>query len=367
LSYSYFTIDGDLRMKLKNTLGVVIGSLVAASSLGALAQGQGAVEVEAFGKRSFTESNRDVSNGNLFGGSIGYYLTDDVSLNLSHGVYEGIESDEDYPGTTSNKDIDGHLSTLEAVYHFGTPGAQSLRPYISAGVGHQSLDNTYARGQDKSTFALVGTGLKYYISENVLVKAGLDVMHSLDTENTEWMAGVGVGVNFGGSSTKQVAAAEPAEPMPEVCADSDNDGVCDQDDKCPGTEPNVTVDADGCPAVAEVVRVELDVKFDFDKSVVKPESYSDIKNLADFMKQYPQTTTVVEGHTDSVGTDAYNQKLSERRANAVRDVLVNQYGVEGERVNTAGYGESRPVADNATDAGRAVNRRVEAEVEAQAK
>lgn len=117
----------------------------------------------------------------------------------------------------------------------------------------------------------------------------------------------------------------------------------------------------------EAVRVELDVKFDFDKDRVKEESYGDIKNLADFMNQYPQTTTTVEGHTDSVGSDAYNQKLSERRANAVREVLVNQYGVDGSRVSTAGYGETRPVADNATDAGRAINRRVEAEVEAQVK
>ncbi len=80
--------------------------------------------------------------------------------------------------------------------------------------------------------------------------------------------------------------------------------------------------------VIETVRVELDVKFDFDKANVKPESQADIKALADFMNQYPQTTTVVEGHTDARGTDAYNQKLSERRANAVREVLVNQYGVE---------------------------------------
>lgn len=116
---------------------------------------------------------------------------------------------------------------------------------------------------------------------------------------------------------------------------------------------------------AEAVRVELDVKFDFDKDRVKEESYGDIKNLADFMNQYPQTTTTVEGHTDSIGSDAYNQGLSERRANAVRNVLVNQYGVDGSRVNAVGYGKTRPVADNATDAGRAINRRVEAEVEAQ--
>ncbi len=127
----------------------------------------------------------------------------------------------------------------------------------------------------------------------------------------------------------------------------------------------VMVEEPMAPEPAEMVRVELDVKFDFDKSVVKEGSYGDIKNLADFMQQFPQTTTVVEGHTDSVGTDAYNQGLSERRANAVRDVLVNQYGVSGSRVNAVGYGESRPVADNATAEGRAINRRVEAEVEAQ--
>ena len=130
-------------------------------------------------------------------------------------------------------------------------------------------------------------------------------------------------------------------------------------------EEEVMVEEVAVAEPAEAVRVELDVKFDFDKAQVKQESYGDIKALADFMKQYPQTSTVVEGHTDSVGSDAYNQGLSERRAGAVRDVLVNQYGVESNRVQAVGYGESRPVADNATADGRAINRRVEAEVEAQ--
>ena len=116
--------------------------------------------------------------------------------------------------------------------------------------------------------------------------------------------------------------------------------------------------------VAEPVRVELDVKFDFDRAEVKQDSMADIRDLADFMKQYGQTTTVVEGHTDSIGTDAYNQRLSERRANAVRDVLVNQHGLDASRIDAVGYGESRPVADNSTEEGRAINRRVEAEVEA---
>jgi OOP family OmpA-OmpF porin len=82
------------------------------------------------------------------------------------------------------------------------------------------------------------------------------------------------------------------------------------------------------------------------------------------MKQFPQTTTVVEGHTDAVGTEAYNQSLSERRAMAVREVLVNEFGIQPGRVDAIGFGEARPVADNDSEEGRAINRRVEAVVEA---
>lgn len=326
-------------MKLKNTLGVVIGSMVAATSLSALAQGQGAVEVEAFGKHYFTDSSRDIKNGELYGAGVSYFLTDDVSLGLSYGEYHDITS-EDRVQDGSHKNIKGSLTSLDAAYHFGAPGV-GLRPYVSAGVAHQSIGQADRGGRDRSTFANVGTGVKYYFTENFFAKASVDGMYNIDADEAEWMAGVGVGLNFGGGA-RQVAAVEPTpEPAPAPIVD---------------TEPE--------PA-PEVVRVELDVKFDFDKSRVREESYSDIKNLADFMQQYPQTTTVVEGHTDSVGTDQYNQRLSERRAEAVRNVLVNEYGVQGNRVNSVGYGESRPVADNSTEEGRQINRRVEAVVEAQ--
>ncbi len=260
------------------------------------------------------------------------------------------------------RNIKGSNTALDALYHFNNPG-DTLRPYVSAGFSDQSIGQTGRGGRNGSTFANVGGGAKLYFTENFYARAGVEAQYNIDQGDTEWAPSVGIGMNFGGGSKP----AAPAPVVAEVCADSDNDGVCDNVDKCPNTPANVTVDADGCPAVAEVVRVELDVKFDFDKSKVKEESYGDIKNLADFMNQYPATSTTVEGHTDSVGTDAYNQKLSERRASAVREVLVKQYGVGGERVNAVGYGESKPVADNATEAGRAVNRRVEAEVEAQAK
>ncbi len=348
-------------MKLKNTLGVVVSAVLAASSLSVMAQGQGAVEVDVFGQYYAPDSSRNVTEGDLYGTSIGYYLTEDVSLGLSYGEYHSMNSDDSYPGI-GHKEIKGSLAALNATYHFGSLG-DSLRPFVSSSVAHQSLSNTPARtGRDQTTFVNVGTGAKYFITENLFAKVNVDAMYGLDTGETEWMAGVGVGLNFGGAG-KPVEAA----PVIDVCTDSDNDGVCDDVDKCPDTAANVTVDADGCPAVAEVVRVELDVKFDFDKSVVKEESYSEIKTVADFMNQYPQTTTTVEGYTDSVGTDAYNQQLSQRRADAVRQVMVDQYGVAADRVNAVGEGESQPVADNATAEGRALNRRVEASVEAQAK
>ncbi|OLF55110.1 OmpA family protein [Pseudomonas chlororaphis] len=324
-------------MKLKNTLGIAIGSIVAVTSFGVLAQGQGAVEGELFYKKQYNDSVKHIEDGFNPGARIGYFLTDDLSLDLNYDKTNHTRSNDG----TGNQKIKGDTGSLLATYHFGQAGVDSLRPYVSGGFGHQSRTNVQAdghSGRDQSSLAIIGTGVKYYFTDNLFARAGVEADYAMDNGKWDYSALVGLGVNFGGNAGK--VAPAPA-PVPE-----------------PTPEPEAPV--------AEVVRVELDVKFDFDKSVVKPNSYADIKNLADFMKQYPQTTTVVEGHTDSVGPDAYNQKLSERRANAVKQVLTSQYGVESSRVQSVGYGESRPVADNATEAGRAVNRRVEAQVEAQA-
>ena len=200
-------------MKLKSTLGLAIGSLLAASSFGVFAQGQGAVEAEVFAKRYFTDSSRNMEDGNLFGGSVGYFLTDDVSLGLSYGEYHDIRSD-DRQGPRGRKNVKGSLTSLDAAYHFGTPGV-GLRPYVSAGMGHQSLSNLQPRtGRDRTTFANIGAGAKYYFSENVFAKASVDGVHGFDNHQSEWMAGVGVGVNFGGGA--KAPAPVVAEPVAEV-------------------------------------------------------------------------------------------------------------------------------------------------------
>ena len=326
-------------MKLKNTLGLAIGSLIAATSFGVLAQGQGAVEGELFYKKQYNDSVKHIEDGFNPGARIGYFLTDDLSLNLSYDKTNHTRSND---GTGSQK-IKGDTGSLVAQYHFGQAGVDSLRPYVEGGFGHQSRGNVQAdghSGRDQSTLAIAGAGVKYYFTNNLYARAGVESDYNLDNGKWDYSALVGLGVNFGGNAGAVAPAPTPA-PAPE-----------------PTPEPEAPV--------AQVVRVELDVKFDFDKSVVKPNSYGDVKNLADFMAQYPATNVEVAGHTDSVGPDAYNQKLSQRRADAVKQVLVKD-GVAPSRITSVGYGESRPVADNATEAGRAVNRRVEAAVETQAK
>ncbi|MEN9759139.1 MAG: hypothetical protein RL676_288 [Pseudomonadota bacterium] len=113
--------------------------------------------------------------------------------------------------------------------------------------------------------------------------------------------------------------------------------------------------------VVEKVTLKGDTLFDFDKSIVKPEGKQVLDRLADQAKDLQLEVIIAIGHADATGTDAYNQKLSERRAAAVKAYLVSK-GVAANKITTEGKGEKMPVADNKTREGRAKNRRVEVEV-----
>ena len=165
--------------------------------------------------------------------------------------------------------------------------------------------------------------------------------------------------------------------------DTDGDGVYDYLDKCPGTKKGVKVDANGCPPpkaaearvapkaaataiekqIVEKGRVTLNVQFDTNKAVVKPAYEKDIRELADAMTAHPELKIMIEGHTDSVGADKYNMNLSQKRADAIKNVLVKKYKVDPARLTAKGFGETKPIADNKTKAGRQQNRRVEASAE----
>jgi OOP family OmpA-OmpF porin len=106
--------------------------------------------------------------------------------------------------------------------------------------------------------------------------------------------------------------------------------------------------------------ITLHGEFDIDQAVIRPEYRDQVAKVGDFMKKYPTTTAVIEGHTDNVGSAQHNLDLSQRRAEAVVNYLVDNYGIDRSRLSAKGYGLTRPVADNGSDEGRQKNRRMEA-------
>ncbi len=139
---------------------------------------------------------------------------------------------------------------------------------------------------------------------------------------------------------------------------------------CPATTTPYTIAAAGAggsrtasttvtvkPKVID--RLTLHVNFDFDKATIRNTDTAELRKAIDFVKKYPGYKISIEGHTDNIGTEKYNQGLSERRAAAVKGYLLKQGVTNGARLRTVGHGESQPIADNATEEGRFKNRRVE--------
>ncbi|MCP4353554.1 MAG: OmpA family protein [Desulfobacterales bacterium] len=150
---------------------------------------------------------------------------------------------------------------------------------------------------------------------------------------------------------KNTGCPPPADEIPTVCVDADEDGVCDDRDACLGTPKGAFVNERGCWIIENLL-------FDFDKSVIKEKYYGDLDEVARVLKENPDLVVEIQGHTCWVGTDKYNQGLSERRAKSVVKYLEDK-GVDPARLSLEGYGESRPAFENTTREGRIKNRRVE--------
>ena len=136
--------------------------------------------------------------------------------------------------------------------------------------------------------------------------------------------------------------------------DSDSDGVIDSLDKCPNTPKNVLINHYGCPIITT-----LRINFDFNKADIKKIYYPEIEKVAIAMKNNPKLKIEIDGYTDNIGSEEYNLKLSLKRAQAVKDLLVNKYGIDPKRIIVKGFGEKYPLLPNTTPTNRALNRRVE--------
>lgn len=296
------------------------------------------------------EGNLDLKDQLTYGLRFGINLDSNIVSQIELG-YDRSDNIDYKNGRTDDTDFNRYYANIVKEYKI-TPEAAL---YALIGLGYEDMSNEQLDNKD-SMFAQYGGGVKYWVTDSFALKA--EVRHAVKFDNSDnnLFYSLGFVIPFDAKSAPVAAKAAPAPVATPVAApkDSDNDGVYDDKDKCPSTPKGTVVDADGCTKI-----IRLHVKFDFDKSAVKPEFMPEIQKVADFMKQNPGYSVVLEGHTDSKGSDAYNMKLSDQRAKAVAKALSN-LGVSGAKVTTEAYGESKPVATNDTEAGRSENRRVDA-------
>jgi len=148
------------------------------------------------------------------------------------------------------------------------------------------------------------------------------------------------------------------------CPDNDNDGdgVADVDDQCPNIPGQPGGPRSGCPQLivvtAKEIRITQQIQFDFNKATVKPVSFPILDAIRDVLADNANIRLEVQGHTDNAGQNAYNLKLSQQRADAVRAYLVS-HGIDAKRLTSKGYGMTQPLMPNNTEGNRALNRRVQ--------
>lgn len=302
------------------------------------------------------EGNANFTNNYVNGGlAIGFNqsegsIIDQFELGFLRSVKD-LRAKNGATGSTSATKIFGN-----AVKYY--PLTTDLSLYALAGVGFEVFSGEIGRHQD-SVFGNYGAGVKYQIADSLALK--FDVRHLIEVDHGDntLLYTLGLAIPFGEKAkAAPVVVAPVAAPIAaavvEVDKDTDGDGVIDRLDKCPDTMRAAKVDADGCMTL-----INLEINFDTDKSEIKHSYDSRVAEFAKAMNIDKRLKANIEAHTDSVGADKYNQKLSERRAASAVKALTD-LGVDKSRIKAVGYGETRPTASNDTAEGRAENRRVEA-------
>lgn len=297
----------------------------------------------------------------LYGLGIGKHVNDGLSIELNlNGAQVG-----GGPGRSDLSLYGGSVDFLGVMNRAGR-----VSPYVTVGLG--AVENQRSPGSNATDFMTqAGLGMMMKVWESSDSSRSFSLRPELkarwddagaEGHLVDYIGTLGFQYSFGAAAVK---AAEPVptpppapapEPTPPPAPrDSDNDGVTDNVDKCPDTAAGVAVDAVGCPRKGSITLEG--VTFELNSARLTPESRNILDGVAVDLKKYPRLKVELQGHTDSSGADRYNLTLSQQRANAVRTYLTEQ-GVPATQLLAKGYGETQPIDDNASEEGRARNRRV---------
>ncbi len=277
--------------------------------------------------------------------------------------------------TGSSSGTDFYQNGIGVDVHYAFGQRSEFTPYILAGLGGVYNDVIGGDNDEFTPYLNLGVGFTRAILGNEQLRLRGELRAIYDDYEfqgqdgmIDYRAMVGLEMGLGAPREvireveKVVIKEVPVERVvvqevaPPAVVDTDGDGVPDDRDQCPNTPAGARVDANGC--VIEQTLVMRDITFEFNSARLTTNAQRLMENVVSFLRSDPEARITISGHTDSIGSDAYNLKLSRDRANEVRDYLIG-YGIDGSRLTALGFGEARPIASNDTEIGRETNRRVE--------
>jgi OmpA-OmpF porin, OOP family len=277
----------------------------------------------------------------------------------------------DVPGAT---DFYQYGAGIDAIRYFGNTTAG--HPFALLGAGAVSNDVDPDTDDAVSAYGNVGIGWRSAPWRGWGLRHRLELRglyDSFDSGQIDVLAGLVL--EIGAERTKvvervveveKVVEKEVIREVPSLATaadiDGDDDGIVDERDKCPDTVAGAQVEADGCVRREQVI-VLPNIEFEFARAELTSSGRDELSKVLAFLKDQPEIRLEVWGHTDDKGQEAYNLRLSQQRAAAVAAFLVAN-GVQAARLQSAGFGETRPMADNGTEEGQARNRRVELHIRA---
>lgn len=337
--------------KITSCICMMVLAVMALASTAQAGERAGAFSISPFvGGYVFDDNDQAWFRQNrpLGGLRLGYDFTDHFAAELVGTYMKG-----EYKATEHNVGV--YSYRLDLVYNILADSP--IVPYLAFGGGGTTIRQRGPNSHDGTVDA--GGGVKFFMTDDFALRA--DARHIVDFQSNHlsrdharnWEYSLGLSWLFGGrerAAAPAKAAAAPAEQPAAVTP-------------APAPEPPLEVPAAEPMPGHYKYCITLQGEFDIDKAIIRPEYKDEIAQVGNFMKKYPTTTAVIEGHTDNVGSYNHNMDLSQRRAEAVVNYLVEQYGIERSRLSAKGYGFTRPIADNATDEGKQKNRRIEAVID----